>query len=81
MARLADNVKEIELWPCRYDAPCRVKHCRSKATTIARSIDAGGRPERQYELCAIHAEQVLERERAKGREIVRQEVGRSSRGE
>ena len=59
--------KAIELWPCRYDAPCRVKHRRSKTTTIARSVDAGGRPERQYELCSIDAEQVVERERAKGR--------------
>jgi hypothetical protein len=74
-ARSVNEVKVIELWSCRYDAPCKVKNCRARATTIARSVDAGGRPERQYELCAIHTEQVVERERAKGREIVRREVG------
>ncbi len=57
----------IELWPCGYQAPCKVKSCKLKATTIA----AGGRPRKQYELCAVHAEQIAERERAKGREIAR----------
>jgi len=38
-----------------------------KTTTIARSVDDGDRPERQYELCSIDAEQVVERERTKGR--------------
>jgi hypothetical protein len=70
MANLPDEVKVIELWPCRYDAPCKVRNCRARATTIARSVDAGGRPRRQYELCAVHTEQVSERERAKGRDIV-----------
>jgi hypothetical protein len=65
-----DDLKIIELWPCRYDALCNVRKCRASATTIARSVDSGGRPDRQYELCAIHAESVAERERGKGREIV-----------
>jgi hypothetical protein len=47
--------KAIELWPCGYDAPCKVKSCKARATTIARAVDAGGRPIRQYELCATHA--------------------------
>jgi hypothetical protein len=67
---LAHDVKAIELWPCRYDAPCKVKNCKAKATTIARSVDAGGRPRLQHELCASHAESVAERERGKGREII-----------
>jgi len=50
------------------------RHARSerkaKATMIAHSVDAGGRPHRQHELCQVHTEQVTERERAKGREIV-----------
>jgi hypothetical protein len=71
-----ETAKAIELWPCGYDAPCKVKSCRARATTIARSADAGGRPMRQYELCAVHAEQVAERERGKGREIVKRAVGR-----
>jgi len=67
---VADDPKTIELWPCRYDARGRAKNCGTKATTIARSIDAGGRPIRQYELCQVHAEQISERERGRGREIV-----------
>ncbi len=66
-----DKVTIIELWPCGYDAPCKVRNCRVKATTIARNVDSGGRPIRQYELCAAHAEQISERERGRGREIVR----------
>src|SRR5262245_47477244 len=64
---MPDETKTIELWPCGYQAPCKVKNCKSKATAIARSVDAQGRPIRQYELCAVHAEQVAERERGRGR--------------
>jgi DNA polymerase/3'-5' exonuclease PolX len=71
---LSDDVKAIELLPCGYQAQCRAKNCTATATVIARSIDAGGRPDRQYELCAVHAEQIAERERAKGRKIVRHEI-------
>ena len=70
MRKLPDLVKAIELWQCRYDAPCKVRNCKAKATMIARSVDAGGRPHRQHELCQVHTEQVTERERGKGREIV-----------
>jgi hypothetical protein len=38
---------------------------------IARSVDAGGRPMKQYELCDVHAEQVATRERAKGRKVIK----------
>ena len=72
---MSDEVKPIVLSPCGYNAQCQVKNCKARATIIARSIDTGGRPDRQYELCATHAEQVVERERGKGREIVRCEVG------
>ena len=75
MTPVADGTKTIELWPCRYDARCMVRNCRARATTIARSVDAGGRRIRQYDLCAVHVEQVVERERGKGREIVKREVG------
>jgi hypothetical protein len=72
-----DEAKTIELWPCGYDAPWRVRNCRAQAITIARSIGAGGRPMRRYELCQAHAGQVVELERAKGRGIVnRGRVGR-----
>jgi hypothetical protein len=63
---MADDIKTIELLPCGYNTPCKARNCTAKATTIARSIDSGGRPDRPYELCTIHAE----RERAKGREII-----------
>jgi len=54
---MPDDSKSIELWPCGYQAPCKVRNCKAKATIIARSVDAGGRPLRQYELCAKHADQ------------------------
>jgi hypothetical protein len=53
-----------------------VKNCKAKATTIARGVDAGGRPHAQYELCTVHAGQIAERERVKGREIVDRRTGR-----
>jgi hypothetical protein len=36
-----DETRLIELWPCGYDARCNVKHCKAKATLLARSVDAG----------------------------------------
>ena len=72
---MSDETKTIELWPCGYDARCNVRNCKAKATTLARSVDAGRRPMRQYELCAVHAEQVAEREKGRGRDVVRREVG------
>jgi DNA polymerase/3'-5' exonuclease PolX len=71
---MPDEIKTIELGPCGYQAQCRAKHCMVEATIIARSIDTGGRPDKQYELCATHAEQIAERERTKGREIVNREI-------
>jgi hypothetical protein len=68
---MSEEVKEIEFWPCGYQAQCKVRNCRAKATTIARSVDLIGRPIDQYELCAAHAEQVAERERRKGREVLK----------
>jgi hypothetical protein len=71
-----DETKTIEFWPCRYDARCNVKNCKAKATMLARSVDSGGRPMKQYELCTVHAERVAEREQGRGREIVRRGVDR-----
>ncbi len=68
--KLSNDVKAIELWPCGYDALCKVRNCKARATTIARSVDAGDRPIKQYELCASHTESVAERERGRGREVV-----------
>jgi hypothetical protein len=76
---LSDEVKTIELGPCGYHAQCRVKNCKAKATTIAHGVDAGGRPHTQYELCTVHAGQIAERERAKGREIGDRRAGPMAR--
>jgi hypothetical protein len=76
---LSDETKAIELWPCGYQAPCRVKNCHAKATIIARSVDADDRPIKQYELCAPHAVQVTARERQKGRKIVERRTAAASR--
>jgi hypothetical protein len=73
---MTDETKEIELWPCGYDARCQVKNCKAKATMVARSMDSGGRAIRQNELCTVHAEHVADREKGRGRDIVRREVGR-----
>jgi hypothetical protein len=73
---VVDETRTIELWPCGYQARCDVRNCKAKATTLARSIDGGGRPIKQYQLCSIHADQVAQREKLKGREIVRRGVGR-----
>jgi hypothetical protein len=73
---MPDDTKTIELWPCRYEARCNVRNCKAKAATIARSTDNGGRPIKQYELYSIHADQIAQREKLRGREIVRRGVGR-----
>jgi hypothetical protein len=65
-----DEPAAIELRRCLYPALCTVRACRAKATIIARSVDAGGRPMKQYELCDVHAEQVVARELANGRKII-----------
>jgi hypothetical protein len=46
----------------------------AKATTIARSVDAGGRPVKQYEVRAAHAESVAERERGRGGRLLSEEL-------
>src|SRR5262249_24877825 len=73
---MADDTQTIEFWPCRYEAPCHVHDCKLKATTIARTVDAQGRPHRQYEVCSVHADYIAQREMSRGREVVRLGVGR-----
>jgi hypothetical protein len=38
-----DDTRTIELWRCLYDAPCRAKNCKAKATVMMRIVDTGGR--------------------------------------
>jgi hypothetical protein len=66
-----DEPAAIELRRRLYQVRCNVRTCQAKATMIARSVDAGGRPMKQYELCDVHAEQVATRERAKGRKVIK----------
>ncbi len=54
---------------CGYVARCGARGCRSRATTIARKMDAAGRFVRQIELCYEHALIVMERERAGGMDV------------
>jgi hypothetical protein len=61
---------EIELRRCLYPATCSAKNCRAIATIVDRSVDAGGRPMKQYEVCDMHADVVTTHERVKGRKII-----------
>jgi hypothetical protein len=71
---MPDETRAIEFWPCGYQAPCQVRNCQLKATTIARSVDASGRPMKQYELCQAHTDQVTARELAKGRQGIERRI-------
>jgi len=51
---------------CGYDSPCRASNCGANATTILRKSDRAGRPMQQIELCDVHGERVVERERRRG---------------
>jgi hypothetical protein len=54
----------VELLLCRYPKTCRVQRCKRQATLIARGMDRGGRPTRQWELCQQHADQIVNGKRA-----------------
>ena len=71
---MADDTKTIELWPCGYDERCKVRNCKASATTLARSVRSTRRPIEQYELCAVHGEQVAERKRSKRRHFVQRGI-------
>jgi hypothetical protein len=66
---MANETKSIELWPGAYQAPCKARNSKAKATTIARAVNASGRLLRQYELYRAHAEQIANRELARGRRL------------
>jgi len=60
----------VQIGRCGYLSPCRAPRCATSYTTIVlRKIDAAGRPVRQIELCDIHAEIMIARERKRGFEI------------
>jgi hypothetical protein len=54
---------------CNYVSQCKAHRCLKRATRIAEKTDVAGRHVRQIELCALHCEIVIERERSHGLEI------------
>ena len=64
-----EQPSRIELRRCLY-LPCAAPVAVApKPPRSSRSVDCGGRPMKQYELCYIHANQVAERERAERRKV------------
>jgi hypothetical protein len=59
----------VRIRRCGYVSPCRARRCLKRATLIAEKVDAAGRHVRQIELCPLHCEIVIERERSRGLEI------------
>ena len=59
----------VRIHRCKYISQCKARRCLKRATLIAEKIDAAGRHVRQIELCLLHCEVVIERERALGLEI------------
>jgi hypothetical protein len=60
---------EVRIHRCGYVAQCKARGCLERAILIAQKVDTAGRHVRQIELCAVHLEVVIERERARGLEI------------
>jgi hypothetical protein len=54
---------------CRYVAQCKARRWLKRATLVAEKVDGAGRHVRQIELCPVHCEIVIERERARGPEL------------
>jgi hypothetical protein len=59
----------VRIHRCGYVSRCRARNCLMRATLVAEKVDAAGRYVRQIELCLVHCEVVIERERARGLEI------------
>ena len=54
---------------CKCVSECRARGCLKRATLVAEKVDTAGRHVRQIELCPLHCQIVVERERARGFEI------------
>jgi hypothetical protein len=59
----------VRIHQCKYVLPCRARRCLKRATLVAEKTDVAGRHVRQIELCLLHCEIVIERERSRGLEI------------
>lgn len=65
----AQNEKEIafevHLLNLGYYSECKITGCKRGASVLARGVDQGGRPIKQIELCAEHAEGMKSRRRVR----------------
>ncbi len=59
----------VRIHRCKYVSQCKARRCLKRATLIAEKIDVAGRHVWQIELCLLHCEIVIERERSRGLEI------------
>jgi hypothetical protein len=59
----------VRIYRCKYTSQCRARNCLMRATLVAEKDDSAGRHVRQIELCLLHSEVVIERERSRGLEI------------
>ena len=59
----------VRIYRCGYVSRCKARGCPRRATLIAEKVDTAGRHVRQIELCPLHCEIVIERERTRGLEI------------
>jgi hypothetical protein len=61
--------RTVRIHRCHYVSRCKARDCLTRATLVAEKVDGAGRHVRQIELCPLHCEIVIERERARGLEI------------
>jgi hypothetical protein len=54
---------------CGYISRCSGRGCLKRAALIAEKVETAGRHVRQIELCPLHCQIVIERERIRGLEI------------
>ena len=59
----------VRIHRCKYISQCKARRCLNRATLIAEKVDVAGRHVRQIELCPMHCEVVIDRERVRGLEI------------
>ena len=59
----------VRIHRCGYVSPFRARNCQMRATLVAEKVDTAGRHVRQIELCPLHCQIVIERERNSGLEI------------
>jgi hypothetical protein len=59
----------IRIHRCGYISRCKKPRCQERSTLIAEKVDAAGRHVRQIELCPLHCDIVIARERSRGLEI------------